>query len=54
MNLGIFENPRQQEWEINQGITDVEISEAISSTPNVKACGPDGIPMEILQSFDSL
>ena len=41
-NLG---RPRQQEWNISQGISDEEISEAISSTPNFKACGPDGIPI---------
>jgi len=33
--------PRQQEWDINQGISDEEICKAISSTPNFKACGPD-------------
>jgi len=45
-NLG---RPRQQEWNISQGISDEEISEAISSTPNFKACGPDGIPMEFFK-----
>jgi len=35
-------SPRQQEWEINQGINDEVISEAIS-------CGPDGIPMEFFK-----
>ena len=42
---------RKQEWDINQGISDEEISEAISSTPNFKACGPDGIPMELFKAF---
>jgi len=50
-NLG---SPKQQEWEINQGIRHEEVSEAISSMPNFKACGPDGIPMEFHQNFDSL
>ena len=45
-NLG---SPRQQEWNINQGIRDEEISETISSTLNFKACGPDGIPMEFFK-----
>jgi len=48
-NLG---SPRQQEWDINQDIKDEEISKAISSTPNYKACGSDGIPMEFCKSFD--
>ena len=47
-NLGSL---RQQEWEINQDIKDEEISEAISSTPNFKACGPDGIPMEFFKAL---
>ena len=47
-NLG---SPRQQEWDINQGISDEEISEAISSTPIFKACGPDGIPMEFFKTL---
>jgi len=42
-------SPRQQEWNINQ-----DISDAISSTPDFKACGSDGIPNGILQNFDSL
>jgi len=42
-------SPRQQEWNINQGIRDEEISETISSTLNFKACGPDGIPMEFFK-----
>jgi len=40
---------RQQEWEINQDISDEEISEAISSTPNFKACGSDDIPMKFIK-----
>ena len=43
--------PRQQEWDINQGISDEEISKAISSTPNFKACDPDGIPMEFFKAL---
>jgi len=43
--------PRQQEWDINQGISDEEICKAISSTPNFKACGPDGIPMEFFKAL---
>jgi len=39
-------NPWQQEWEINQDISDDEINMVISTIPNFKACGPDGIPME--------
>jgi len=42
-------SPRQQEWNINQGIRDEEISETISSTLNFKACGPDRIPMEFFK-----
>jgi len=44
-------NPRQQEWDINQGISDEEINEAISFTPNFKACGPDGILMEFFKAL---
>ena len=47
-NLG---SPRQKEWDINQGICDKEVSEAISSMPNFKACGPDGIPMEFFKAL---
>ena len=47
-NLGI---PRQQEWEINQGISDIEISKAISSIPDFKACDPEGIPMEFFKAL---
>jgi len=43
--------PRQQEWDINQGISDEEICKAISSTPNFKASGPDGIPMEFFKAL---
>jgi len=43
--------PRQQEWNINQGISDEEICKAISSTPNFKACGPDGILMEFFKAL---
>ena len=46
-----FGNPRHQEWEINQGISDEEIREANSYTPNFKACGPDGIPMEFFKAM---
>jgi len=45
-------NPiRQQEWEINQDISNEEISYAISSTPNFKACDPDGIMMEFFKAL---
>jgi hypothetical protein len=44
-------SPRQQERDINQGISDEEISEAISSTPNFKACSPNGIPMEFFKAL---
>jgi len=44
-------SPRQQEWDINQGIIDEEICKAISSTPNFKACSPDGIPMEFFKTL---
>jgi len=37
-----MKNPRQQEWEINQDISDEEISKGISS---------DGISIGILQRF---
>ena len=47
-NLG---SPRQQEWDINQGISNEEICKVISSTPNFKACGPDGIPMEFFKAL---
>ena len=43
--------PRQQEWDINQGISDEEIFKAISSTPNFKTCGPDGIPMQFFKAL---
>ena len=43
--------PRQQEWDINQGISDEEICKAIFSIPNFKACGPDGIPMEFFKAL---
>jgi len=47
-----FGRPRQQEWDINRGISDEnKISKAISSTPNFKACGPDGIPMEFFKAL---
>jgi len=42
---------RKQERDINQGISDEENCEAISSTPNFKACGPDGIPMEFFKAL---
>jgi len=45
-NLG---SPRQQEWDINQGISDEELSEAISSMPNFKTCSSDDIPMEFFE-----
>jgi len=44
-------SPRQQEWEINQDIKDEEINEAVSSTPNFKACGSDGIPMQFFKAL---
>ena len=43
-------SPRQQKWEINQDISDEEISEAISCTSNFKARGPDGILMEFFKA----
>ena len=46
-----FGNPRQQEWEINQDISNEEISEVISSTLNFKACDSDGIPMEFFKTL---
>jgi len=48
MHLGTWE---LQGWEINQDISDEEFSEAISSTPNYKACGPDSIPMEFFKAL---
>jgi len=39
--------------EINQDTSDEEINEAISSSPNFKACGPDGIPKEFFKSLIS-
>jgi len=44
-------SPRQQEWDINQGINDEEICEIISSTPNFKAHGPGDIPMEFFKAL---
>jgi len=50
-------SPRKQEWDIKQGISDEENSEAILSTPNFKkkkkkkTYGPDGIPMEFFKNF---
>jgi len=50
-------SPRKQEWDIKQGISDEENSEAILSTPNFKkkkkkkTCCPDGIPMEFFKNF---
>ena len=46
-----METPRQQEWEIDRDISDEEIREAISSTPNFKACGPDGILVEFFKAL---
>jgi len=38
LGLGIWEIQGYKNWNINQGISDEEKSEAISSTPNFKAC----------------
>jgi len=39
---------KDKEWDINQGIS---IREAISSSPNYKASGPDGIPIEFYKAL---
>ena len=46
-----LESPRQQEWEINQNISNEGIREAISSTSNFKAWSPNGIPMEFFKAL---
>jgi len=43
-----LENPRPQEWEINQDKNNEEICKEISSTPNFKDYGP-GIPVEFFK-----
>ena len=40
-----------QEWNINQDISIDEIVQAIESTPNFKASGPDNIPIEFFKSL---
>ena len=44
-------SPRQQEWEINQRISDEEICEQISSMPNLKACSLYDILMEFFKAL---
>ena len=39
------------EWNINQEISKEEIKEAILSTPNYKASGPDNIPIEFYKAM---
>ena len=39
------------EWDINQEISKEEIITAIRSTPNYKASGPDGIPIEFFKAM---
>ena len=39
------------EWDINQEISKEEIKEAILSTPNYKASGPDNIPIEFYKAM---
>ena len=41
---------RNDEWDINQDISIDEIKFAILSTPNYKASGPDGIPIEFFKA----
>ena len=43
---GTIRYTRHNEWDINQDISIEEIKEAILATPNYKASGPDGIPIE--------
>ena len=43
---GTIRYTRHNEWDINQDISIEEIKEAILATPNYKALGPDGIPIE--------
>ena len=43
-------NLRNDEWDINQDISIDEIKFAILSTPNYKASGPDGIPIEFFKA----
>ena len=42
---------RYPEWNINQDISIEEIKSAILATPNYKAAGPDGIPIEFYKAF---
>ena len=44
---------RNEEWDINQDISIDEIRSAILSTPNYKASGPDGIPIEFYKALVS-
>ncbi len=42
---------RFPDWDINQDISLEEIKSAILATPNYKATGPDGIPIEFYKAF---
>ena len=46
-----FGNSRQQELEINKNISYEEIREVISSSPNFKACGSNGISMKFFKAL---
>jgi hypothetical protein len=51
MPLRIWEVQGNKNGKINQGMSGEEIRKAISSTPNFKACGPNGIPMEFFKAL---
>jgi len=46
-----FNYHRYPDWTINQDISLDEIKSAILATPNYKASGPDGIPIEFYKAF---
>jgi len=46
-----FDFPILEEWDINQDITVEEITNAILATPNYKASGPDGVPIEFYKAL---
>ena len=48
---GTIRYTRHNEWDINQDINIEEIREAILATPNYKASGPDGIPIEFYKAL---
>jgi len=48
---GTIRYTRHNEWDINQDISIEEIKEAILATPNYKASGPDGIPIEFYKAL---